>query len=247
MDPIHQFQINPIVPFSLGGLDVSFTNSSLAMAVVFVLAWYIMVVGTRRAAIVPNRMQSLAEMLYEFVSSLVQENAGRKARPYFPLVFSIFIFVLFGNLVGLVPGMFTYTSHIIVTFALGMMVIIFVTVLGITLHGVHFFSLFMPPGAPIWLAPVVVPIEIISYFIRPISLGVRLFANMMAGHTMLKVFAGFVILMASGMGKIGYLAGIAPIVINIALTGFEIMVAILQAYVFSILTCLYIHDAVELH
>lgn len=247
MDPIHQFQINPILPLSVGGVDVSFTNSSAAMVIVVFTIWYIMVVGTRTAAIVPGRLQSVAEMIYEFVSTMVQENAGHKARPYFPLVFTLFTFILFSNLLGMIPMVFTSTSHIIVTFAMGATVIVFVTILGFVYHGIHFFSYFMPPGAPIWLAPLLIPIEVISYLIRPISLSVRLFANMMAGHTMMKVFAGFVILLSSGLGAAGYLVGLMPIIINVVLTGFEIMVAFLQAYVFSILTCLYIHDAIELH
>ncbi|CAK0751963.1 ATP synthase subunit a [Azospirillaceae bacterium] len=206
-----------------------------------------MVLGMRQRALVPGRLQSMAELLYQFVANMVRENAGHDAKPFFPFVFTLFAFIMFGNLLGMIPGAFTYTSHIIVTFALALVVFLFVTLLGLVKHGLHFFSLFMPHGVPMVLAPILVPIELISYLSRPISLSVRLFANMMAGHTMLKVFAGFTVMMGASMGTTGYLAGMGPVIINIALIGFEILVALLQAYVFSILTCLYIRDALELH
>ncbi|WP_448207704.1 F0F1 ATP synthase subunit A [Azospirillum sp. sgz302134] len=247
MDPLHQFQINPILQIVIAGYDVSFTNSALFMVVAVALIYALLVFGMAGRALVPGRLQSVAEMFYEFVANMVRDNAGHDARPYFPFVFAIFMFVLFGNLIGMIPYTFTFTSHIIVTFTLAATVFVFVTILALLKHGLHFFSFFMPHGAPVALAPILIPIEVISYLMRPVSLSIRLFANMMAGHTMLKVFAGFTVLMISGLGAIGFLAGLVPIAINIALTGFEFLVAFLQAYVFSILTCLYIRDALELH
>ena len=247
MDPLHQFQINPIMQLVIAGYDVSFSNSALFMVVAALLVYGLLVHGMKARALVPGRLQSLAEMFYEFVANMVRENAGADAKPYFPFVFTLFMFILFGNMLGMIPYTFTFTSHIIVTFALALTVFVFVTVLALMKHGLHFFSFFMPHGAPIALAPILIPIEVISYVMRPVSLSIRLFANMMAGHTMLKVFAGFTVLMISGLGAVGFLAGIVPVAINIALTGFEFLVAFLQAYVFSILTCLYIRDALELH
>lgn len=248
MDPIHQFEIYPIVPIRIfENVDVSFTNSALYMTVAVVLITAMITLGMRGRALVPGRMQSLAEMFYEFVAGMVRDNAGPDARPYFPFVFSLFTFILFGNLLGMVPGAFTFTSHIIVTFGLALTVFVFVTLLGLLKHGLHFFSFFMPHGAPVALAPILIPIEVLSYLSRPVSLSIRLFANMMAGHTMLKVFAGFSVLLGAGLGAGGYLIGILPVAINVALVGFEILVALLQAYVFSVLTCLYIRDALELH
>jgi F-type H+-transporting ATPase subunit a len=207
----------------------------------------LIVYGMRGRALVPTRMQSLAELFYEFVANLVRDNAGPDARKYFPFVFSLFMFIMVGNLIGLIPGTFTFTSHIIVTFGLALTVFVFVTLLGLIKHGFHFFTLFMPSGVPMALAPILIPIEILSYLSRPVSLSIRLFANMMAGHTMLKVFGGFSVLLGGALGGLGYTVGILPLVINIALVGFEILVAMLQAYVFTILTCLYIRDALELH
>ncbi|HEV7371045.1 F0F1 ATP synthase subunit A [Arenibaculum sp.] len=247
MDPLHQFEIRPLVPIHIGDLDVSFNNSAMFMVIAVLLITALLVFGMRGRDLVPGRLQSMAEMFYEFVANMVRENAGPDARRYFPFVFSLFMFILFGNLLGMVPGAFTFTSHIIVTFALALTVFVFVTLLGLVKHGLHFFSLFMPHGAPLALAPVLIPIEVLSYLSRPVSLSIRLFANMMAGHTMLKVFAGFSVLLGAGLGGTGYAIGILPLVINVALVGFEILVAFLQAYVFTILTCLYIRDALELH
>jgi len=247
LDPLHQFQINPLVQLVVAGYDLSFSNSALFMIVAAGLVYLLLTQGMKARALVPGRLQSLAEMFYEFVANMVRENAGADAKPYFPFVFTLFMFILFGNMLGMIPYTFTFTSHIIVTFALALTVFVFVTVLALMKHGLHFFSFFMPHGAPIALAPILIPIEVISYVMRPVSLSIRLFANMMAGHTMLKVFAGFTVLMISALGSVGFLAGLVPIAINIALTGFEFLVAFLQAYVFSILTCLYIRDALELH
>ena len=238
--PLEQFEIKPLVPIHIGGLDLSFTNSALMMTIAVGAATLFLVGGAARREAVPGRWQSMAEMSYEFVAGMVRDNIGTEGRQYFPFVFSLFMFILFGNMIGMIPYGFTFTSHIIVTFGLAALVFVVVTGVGLARHGMHFFSYFMPSGVPIWMAPLIVPIEIISYLSRPISLSVRLFANMMAGHTMLKVFAGFTVML-------GVLGGWIPLAVNVALTGFEILVAVLQAYVFTILTCLYLHDAVHLH
>ena len=239
MNPLHQFEIQRLVDIALGGFDISFTNSSFAMIMAFACICALFFFGTRGGSFVPNRLQAASEMAYQLVGSMLSENVGPEGRRYFPFVFSVFFFVLFGNLLGLVPYMFTYTSHIIVTFTLAMVVFCFITVLGFVLHGTAFFGYFVPKGVPFALKFLLVPIELISYFSKPISLSVRLFANMMAGHTMMKVFASFCVLLG--------VFGVAPMVVNIALTGFEMLIACLQAYVFAVLTCLYINDAVHLH
>ena len=238
--PLEQFNIKPLVPIHIGGLDLSYTNSALMMTIAVGAVTLFLVGGIGARSTVPGRWQSAAEMSYEFIAGMVRDNVGSEGRQYFPFVFTLFMFILFGNLIGMIPFGFTFTSHIIVTFGLAALVFVLVTVVGLARHGTHFFSYFMPSGVPIWMAPIIVPIEVISYLSRPISLSVRLFANMMAGHTMLKVFAGFTV-------ALGALGGWAPLLINVALTGFEILVAVLQAYVFTILTCLYLHDAVHLH
>lgn len=239
IDPLHQFAISPLAKFEVCGVDLSFTNSSLAVLVAVALIFVLFAFGLRKGGMVPNRLQALIEMMYELVAGMITGNAGKAGLKYFPFVFSIFFFVLLGNLLGMVPYMFTFTSHIIVTFTLAMIVFLFVTILGIVLHGFHFFSLFMPKGVSIFLAPILVPVEMISYMSRPISLSVRLFANMMAGHTMMKVFAGFVAMLG--------IFGIAPIAVNVVLTGFEVVISMLQAYIFTVLTCVYLNDAVHLH
>jgi F-type H+-transporting ATPase subunit a len=236
---LEQFVIKPLVPIHIGNLDVSYTNSALLMTIVVALILLLLVGATRRGALIPGRLQSVAELSYEFVAGMVQENVGHEGIEYFPLVFSIFMFVLFSNFLGLVPYSFTVTGQIVVTFALAIFVFLLVTLVAFIRHGVHFFSLFFPPGAPVFMAPVLVPIEIISYLSRPVSLGIRLFANMMAGHTMMAVFAGFTIT----LGLFGFL----PIAINVAMFALEVIVCSLQAYVFTILTCLYLRDAIHLH
>jgi F-type H+-transporting ATPase subunit a len=239
LHPLHQFEIHRIVPLHIGGLDISFTNSALLMTIVVVLITAVTVLGTRKAELVPGRVQSIAEMLYEFVADMVDTNAGHDARDFFPFVFTLFVFILFANLIGLVPWSFTVTSHIIVTFALALVVFIGVTVIGFVRHGAHFLRLFVPEGVPPVLLVLLVPIEVLSYFIRPFTLSIRLFANMLAGHTMLAIFGGF----AAAVG----LLAIFPVAINVALVGLELLVALLQAYVFAILTCLYLRDALHLH
>ena len=239
IDPLHQFAISPVFKWSFCGIDLSFTNSSLAVLVAVALVFVLFACGLKKNGMIPSRLQAFIEMIYELVAGMITGNAGKAGLKYFPFVFSIFFFVLLGNLLGMVPYMFTFTSHIIVTFTLAMIVFLFVTILGIVLHGFHFFSLFMPKGVSIFLAPILIPVEMISYMSRPISLSVRLFANMMAGHTMMKVFAGFVAMLG--------IFGVAPMAVNVVLTGFEVVISMLQAYIFTVLTCVYLNDAVHLH
>ena len=237
--PLEQFVIKPIIPVEIGGVDVSFTNSALFMTIAVVLATVFLVLGMRRSDIVPGRWQAAVELSYEFIAGLLRDTVGAEGRKYFPVIFTLFMFVLLGNLLGMVPYSFTFTSHIAVTFAMAIMIFIGVTILGFVRHGMHFFSFFAPPGTPVVMLPLLVPIEIISYLSRPISLSVRLFANMLAGHTLIKVIAGFIALLG--------VAGVLPFALVVALTGLEILIAFLQAYVFAILTCLYINDAIHLH
>jgi F-type H+-transporting ATPase subunit a len=237
--PLKQFEIKTIAPIEVGGVDISFTNSSLFMVIVITAITLFLVLGVRKRALVPGRWQSLAELSYEFIASLVRDNVGQEGRAYFPFVFSLFMFILFANTIGLIPYSFTVTSHIIVTFALAASVFLGVTVVAIIKHKMKFFSYFLPAGTPLYMAPLLIPIEILSYLARPVTLSLRLFANMMAGHTMLKVFAGFVIALG--------LAGVFPLAVLIALYLLELIVAVLQAFVFTILTCLYLHDAIHLH
>lgn len=239
LHPLEQFKVEPLIPLHIAGFDVSYTNSALFMTVAVVLITALLVLGTRRGALVPGRWQSISELSYEFVADMVETNAGHGAEPYFPFVFTLFMFVLFANFLGLIPYSFTVTSHIIVTFALAALVFIGVTLIGIARHGTHFLRLFVPEGVPLVLLFLLVPIELLSYFIRPFTLSIRLFANMLAGHTMLAIFGGF----AASVGLLAFL----PTAINIALVGLEILVAALQAYVFAILTCLYLRDALHLH
>ena len=238
--PLEQFVWKPIVPAEIGGVDVSFSNSSLFMTITVVVATLFLVLGMRRSAIVPGRWQVAVELSYEFIAGLLRDTVGVEGRKYFPIVFTLFMFVLLGNLLGMVPYSFTFTSHIVVTFAMAIVIFIFVTILGFVKHGMHFFSFFAPPGTPVVMLPLLVPIEIISYLSRPISLSVRLFANMLAGHTLIKVIAGFI-------PALGVIFGVLPLALVVALTGLEILIAFLQAYVFAILTCLYINDAIHLH
>lgn len=245
--PLEQFQLKNLLAINFGGLDASFTNSALFMMIAVAAISLFLIGGMSKAAMIPGRWQSAAELSYEFIANLLRDNAGEEGKKYFPLVFSIFMFVLFGNAIGMIPYTFTFTSHIAVTFAMAAAVFIFVTVLGFVLHGFHFFSLFVPHGAPKALLPLVIPIELISYMSRPLSLSVRLFANMLVGHMMMKVFAGFAVMLIGALGAAGYLAAIVPLSVVVALTGFELLVAALQAYVFTILTCIYLHDAIHLH
>jgi len=240
-NPMHQFEVYRIGPeINLGELNLSFTNASLFMTVSAITILFLLFFGTKKKSIVPSKLQLVTEMSYMFVAKMINDTAGSNARSYFPFVFTLFMFVLFCNMIGMLPYSFTVTSHIIVTFFLAAIVFIGVTVIGFMKHGIKYLLLFVPKGVPIVLLPLIVIIEIISYLSRPISLSVRLFANMMAGHTMLKVFGGFVI-------SLGLLGGWLPLSFSVALTGLEILVAFLQAYVFAILTCIYLNDALNLH
>lgn len=238
--PMEQFEIKRLLDFRIGSLDASYTNSALWMTIAVILAFLLFVVGTQRKALIPGRAQAMAELGYEFVAGMLRDNVGDAGKKYFPFILTLFVFILFCNVLGLVPYSFTPTSHIIVTFAMAAVVFVGVTVIGFTRHGLHFLSFFVPSGVPLWLLVILVPIEVISYFVRPFSLSIRLFANMLAGHTMLKVFGGFVVMM-------GILGGWAPLAFIVILTGLELLIAFLQAYVFAILTCLYLNDAVHLH
>ncbi|MBK9078996.1 MAG: F0F1 ATP synthase subunit A [Hyphomicrobium sp.] len=235
-----QFEIKKIIDLRLFDYDVSFTNASLFMVLALGVICGFMIYAMRGRSLVPTRIQSVAEMLYEFIAKMVRENLGKDGMTYFPWVFTIFIFILVLNLLGMIPGSFTVTSHIIVTFALAAMVWLVATGIGFAKHGFGYLKLFVPEGVPLILLPVIVPIELISYFIRPISHSVRLFANMMAGHTMLKVFAGFAVMLPV-WGKV------APVGFMVAFTGLEFVVGILQAFIFTVLTCIYLNDAVNMH
>lgn len=244
IDALSQFALTTV----LGpvGASVGFTQANAYMVVAGVITTLLLVWGARPRAIVPGRMQALAEYAYEGVFGMVEEQVGHEGKRYFPFVFTLFFFILLGNLMGLLPYAFTYTSHIAVTFGLAAIVFVVTTGVALARHGTHFFSYFFPPGAPVALAPLIIPIEVISYLSRLVSLSVRLFANMVAGHVMLKVFATFIVTLG-GLGVVGMIGAVAPLAINVALVGFEVLVAFLQAYVFAVLTCIYLHDAVHLH
>jgi F-type H+-transporting ATPase subunit a len=242
-NPLNQFLIDRIVPIHIGGVDASFTNSALLMIIAAGLITLLIVGATWRAALVPGRLQSISEMLYEFIAKMIDDNVGHEGLRYFPFIFTLFMFILFGNLLGMIPYSFTFTSHIIVTFGMSIVIFVGVTFIGLWRHGLHFLKLFVPHGVPIGLLAVVVPIEVLSYFIRPMTLSIRLFANMMAGHTMLAIFAGFV----APLGAFYLVPGLLPIALDVALIFLELLVAVLQAYVFAILTTLYLAEAIHLH
>jgi F-type H+-transporting ATPase subunit a len=237
--PLHQFLIRPLISFEIAGVDLSFTNASLFMLLATLLPMILFLLVRKNLHLEPGILQAVLETSYLFVANILKETNGEKGLAYFPLVFSLFIFLLFGNMLGMLPYSFTFTSQIAVTFSLAALLFCLITLIGVLRHGFNFFSIFWPSGVPWFMAPLLVPVELLSYLSRPISLGVRLFANMMAGHTMLKVFGGFTLSLG--------VWGIGPLAINVALTGFEIMVSFLQAYVFTILTCIYFHDALYLH
>ncbi|HZB36551.1 MAG TPA: F0F1 ATP synthase subunit A [Beijerinckiaceae bacterium] len=246
IDPIHQFELKNLFSFGrIGNSEIAFTNASLFMFSAVGIIALLTLLATRDRAVVPGRMQSLVEMSYEFVASTVRGSAGQEGMRFFPFVFSLFMFILVLNLFGMIPGAFTVTSHIIVTFALAALVILTVLIYGFWKHGLHFLKLFVPSGVPIYILPLVTMIEVISFISRPISLSVRLFANMLAGHITLKVFAGFIGMLATGLGAFGWIVGILPLGMTVALTALELLVAVLQAYVFTILTCIYLNDALH--
>ena len=240
-NPMHQFSVYRIGPeIKIAGFDISFTNSSLFMVISALTICLLLFLGTKEKKIIPSKLQLISEMLYNFIAKMISDTAGSKAKPYFPFIFSLFVFVLFCNMFGMIPYAFTVTSHIIVTFVLAAFIFFGVTIIGFIKHGFGYLKLFVPSGVPVVLLPLIVVIEVISYLSRPVSLSVRLFANMMAGHTMMKVFGGFVI-------SLGIVGGWLPLGFSVALTGLEILVAFLQAYVFAILTCIYLNDALNLH
>jgi F-type H+-transporting ATPase subunit a len=237
---MYQFEIVRWADLKIFGIDASFTNSSFYMILAATLITTFLVMSVRGRALVPTRTQSVAEISYEFIAKMVRQNTGTEGMKYFPFVFSLFVFILTLNMLGMIPGSFTVTSHIVVTFALAALVFVVVTFIGFARHGLGYLKLFVPEGVPMWLMPLIVPIEVISYLIRPVSLSVRLFANMMAGHTMLKVFAGFAV-------SLPVFAKIAPVAFTVAFTGLEFVVAFLQAFIFTVLTCIYLNDAINMH
>jgi F-type H+-transporting ATPase subunit a len=238
-DPIHQFEIKELIPLELFEINISFTNSSLFMSLAIISIILLLLISIKNQSLIPSRLQSISEIFYEFIANMISDNIGEKGHKFFPLIFTLFAFILFGNMLGMLPYGFTFTSHIIVTFVLAIFIFLFVTLLGIFIHGFKFFGLFVPKGVPMLMLPLMIPIEIISYLSRPISLSVRLFANMMAGHTMLKIFAGFIVPLG--------IFGVAPLLVGVALTALEVLIAFLQAYVFTILTCIYLNEAINLH
>lgn len=238
--PLAQFEVHPLHEIFFAGYDISFTNASLWMVLSAAAVILFLSLGMRKRALVPSRLQSMSELSYLFIANQVRDMTGPEGMRYFPMVFSLFMFVLFGNLLGMIPASFAFTSHIIVTFALAAFIFLSLTLLAIWKHGLHFFAFFLPQGTPMLIAPLMVVIEIFSYLARPVSLSIRLSANMMAGHTMLKIIAGFVI-------SLGVLFGWAPLAFMVALTGFEFLVAFLQAYIFTVLVCVYLNDAIHLH
>ena len=243
-DPIHQFHINKIVPLEVGGLDLSFTNSSLFMVATVAATTGFLMLATSGCGMVPTKLQSIAELAYEFVAGMLRDAAGSHGLKFFPLVFSLFMFILVGNLFGMFPYFFTITSHLIVTAALALLVFGTVLAVGFMRHGLGFLKLFVPSGVPGWLLPLVVAIEVISFLSRPLSHSVRLFANMLAGHITLKVFTGFVVSLSS-LGVLGIAGAVLPLALAVGLTALEFLVAFLQAYVFAMLTCMYINDALH--
>lgn len=245
IDALGQFKLYTVLgPI---GHAVNFTQANLFMLIGSSIVLALLYFGMRPKAVVPGRLQALAEVSYKFVYDMCIDQIGHEGKRFFPFVFTLFFFVLWGNLLGLLPYSFTYTSHIAVTFALAALVIVLVTGVAIFTHGTTFFTeYFFPKGAPVLLAPLIIPVEIISYLSRPVSLSIRLFANMVAGHVMFEVFATFVVMLA-GAGLLGTVAAVGPLALNVVLMGFELLVAALQAYVFAILTCIYLHDAVHLH
>ena len=242
--PIQQFEIKPLVPLEIGGLDLSFTNASAYMALTVATATGFLLLATRQGSFVPGRWQMSAELVYDFIAGTLRSNAGEQGMRFFPLVFSLFMFILVANLIGMFPYAFTVTSQLIVTFALAITVFTTVTLYGFFRHGAGFLRLFVPSGVPLVLTPIIVPIEVMSYFSRPVSHSVRLFAVMLAGHITLKVFAGFVASM-TGLGTLGMLGAVLPFAMTVALTALELLMAVIQAYVFAMLTCMYLNDALH--
>ena len=239
--PLEQFAIQDLTAplFSIGGHHIAVTNSAVFMMGAVVLSSGLLLAGAGKGAMIPGRIQAMSELFYEFIANMIRDNVGSGGKKFFPFIFTLFIFTLFGNILGMLPYGYTFTSQIAVTFFMAMVVFLGVTLIGLFKHGLHFFSLFFPHGAPIFTAPILIPIELVSYLSRPISLSVRLFANMTVGHVLLKVLAGFVVALG--------IFGVVPLVVLVAITALELLVALLQAYIFTILCCIYLNDALHLH
>ena len=239
--PLEQFAIQDLTAplFSIGGHHIAVTNSAIFMMGAVVLSSGLLLAGAGKGAMIPGRLQAMSELFYEFIANMIRDNVGSGGKKFFPFIFSLFIFTLFGNILGMLPYGYTFTSQIAVTFFMAMVVFLGVTLIGLFKHGLHFFSLFFPHGAPLFTAPILIPIEFVSYLSRPISLSVRLFANMTVGHVLLKVLAGFVVALG--------IFGVVPLVVLVAITALELLVALLQAYIFTILCCIYLNDALHLH
>ena len=239
--PLEQFAIQDLTAplFSIGGHHIAVTNSAIFMMGAVVLSSGLLLAGAGKGAMIPGRLQAMSELFYEFIANMIRDNVGSGGKKFFPFIFTLFIFTLFGNILGMLPYGYTFTSQIAVTFFMAMVVFLGVTLIGLFKHGLHFFSLFFPHGAPLFTAPILIPIEIVSYLSRPISLSVRLFANMTVGHVLLKVLAGFVVALG--------IFGVVPLVVLVAITALELLVALLQAYIFTILCCIYLNDALHLH
>ena len=239
--PLEQFAIQDLTApmFTIGGHHIAVTNSAVFMMGAVVLSSGLLLAGAGKGAMIPGRIQAMVELFYEFIANMIRDNVGSAGKKFFPFIFSLFIFTLFGNILGMLPYGYTFTSQIAVTFFMAMVVFLGVTLIGLFKHGLHFFSLFFPHGAPLFTAPILIPIELVSYLSRPISLSVRLFANMTVGHVLLKVLAGFVVALG--------IFGVVPLVVLIAITALELLVALLQAYIFTILCCIYLNDALHLH
>jgi F-type H+-transporting ATPase subunit a len=239
--PLEQFAIQDYTAplFTIGGHHIAVTNSAVFMMGAVVLSSGLLLAGAGKGAMIPGRLQAMAELFYEFIANMIRDNVGSAGKKFFPFIFSLFIFTLFGNILGMLPYGYTFTSQIAVTFFMALVVFLGVTLIGLFKHGLHFFSLFFPHGAPLFTAPILIPIELVSYLSRPISLSVRLFANMTVGHVLLKVLAGFVVALG--------IFGVVPLVVLIAITALELLVALLQAYIFTILCCIYLNDALHLH
>jgi F-type H+-transporting ATPase subunit a len=244
IDPIHQFNIEPLITLGhIGKHTIAITNSTLYMFVAVGITALLMLATGRQ--LVPGRMQSIAEISYEFVATMIRSSAGSEGLKFFPLVFTLFMFICVSNLVGIIPYTFTVSSQIIVTAALALLVFFTVLIYGLYKNGLKFFKIFVPSGVPVYVLPLVVFIEVLSFLLKPVSHSVRLFANMLAGHIALKVFAGFVAMLGVSLGAIGWIGGVAPLALTVALTALELLVAFLQAYVFAILTCIYLNDAIH--
>ncbi len=239
--PLEQFAIQDLTAplFTIGGHHIAVTNSAIFMMSAVVLSSGLLLAGAGKGAMIPGRIQAMSELFYEFIANMIRDNVGSGGKKFFPFIFTLFIFTLFGNILGMLPYGYTFTSQIAVTFFMAMVVFLGVTLIGLFKHGLHFFSLFFPHGAPLFTAPILIPIELVSYLSRPISLSVRLFANMTVGHVLLKVLAGFVVALG--------IFGVVPLVVLIAITALELLVALLQAYIFTILCCIYLNDALHLH